>query len=117
MGVDLGLKIPAVAVIDRAKSSSSATGENKYKKRMARAKRKALGKVKRLKTLRKLDNKEQRWMKDKEHKLSPAIVNFDKTNHVKTIQMEELAGIHHMARIFRKLILIKLPHPQKSYSC
>ena len=103
MGVDLGLKIPAVAVTDSGKVRFFGNGrENKYKKRMARAKRKALGKAKKLKTLRKLDNKEQRWMKDKDHKLSRAIVNFAKTNHVKTIQMEELAGIRQTARTSRK---------------
>ncbi|MGB4590461.1 MAG: transposase [Clostridiaceae bacterium] len=103
MGVDLGLKIPAVAVTDKEKVQFFGNGrENKYKKRMARAKRKALGKAKKLKTLRKLDNKEQRWMKDKDHKISRAIVNFAKENQVKTIQLEELAGIRQTARTSRK---------------
>lgn len=103
MGVDLGLKVPAVAITDSGKVKFFGNGrENKYKKRMARAKRKALGKAKKLKTLRKLDNKEQRWMKDKDHKLSRAIVNFAKNNHVKTIQLEELAGIRQTARTSRK---------------
>ena len=103
MGIDLGLKIPAVAVTDTDKVKFFGNGrENKYKKRMARAKRKALGKAKKLKALRKLDNKEQRWMKDKDHKLSRAIVNFAKANHVKTIHMEELSGIRQTARTSRK---------------
>ena len=103
MGIDLGLKIPAVAVTDRGKVQFFGNGrENKYKKRLARAKRKALGKAKKLKALRKLDNKEQRWMKDKDHKLSRAIVNFAKANNIATIQLEELAGIRQTARTSRK---------------
>jgi len=103
MGVDLGLKIPAVAVTDRGKVQFFGNGrENKYKKRLARAKWKALGKAKKLKALRKLDNKEQRWMKDKDYKLSRAIVNFAKANNIATIQLEELAGIRQTARTSRK---------------
>lgn len=103
MGIDLGLKVPAVAVTDTGKIQFFGNGrENKYKKRMARAKRKALGKAKKIKALKKLDNKEQRWMKDKDHKLSKEIVKFAKTNKVKTIQLEELAGIRQTARTSRK---------------
>jgi len=103
MGIDLGLKIPAVAVTDTDKVKFFGNGrENKYKKRMARAKRKALGQAKKIKTLRKLDDKEQRWMKDKDHKVSREIVNFAKQNNVKVIQMEELSGIRQTARTSRK---------------
>jgi len=103
MGIDLGLKIPAVAVTDSDKVKFFGNGrENKYKKRMARTKRKALGKAKKLKALRKLDDKEQRWMKDKDHKVSREIVNFAKQNNVKVIRMEELSGIRQTARTSRK---------------
>jgi len=102
MGIDLGLKIPAVAVTDTQKVKFFGNGrENRYKKRMARLKRKSLGKAKKLKALRKLDDKEQRWMKDKDHKVSREIVNFAKENNVKVIQMEELSGIQ-TARTSRK---------------
>lgn len=103
MGVDLGLKIPAVAVTDMGKTRFFGNGrENKYKKRMARAKRMALGKAKKLKALRKLNNKEQRWMKDKDHKVSRQIVNFARDNNVSTIQLEDLSGIRQTARTSRK---------------
>jgi IS605 OrfB family transposase len=103
MGVDLGLKIPAVSVTDMGKIRFFGNGrENKYKKRLARAKRKSLGKAKKLKTLRKLNNKEQRWMADEDHKVSRQIVNFAKANNVKTIQLEELSGIRQTARTSRK---------------
>lgn len=103
MGVDLGLKVPAVAVTDRGKVQFFGNGrENKYMKRMARAKRKSLGKAKKIMALKKLNNKEQRWMKDKDHKLSREIVNFAKANDVSTIQLEDLAGIRQTARTSRK---------------
>jgi IS605 OrfB family transposase len=38
-------------------------------------------------------NKESRWMKDVNHKLSRKIVNYAKTQGVATIKLEHLAGI------------------------
>lgn len=103
MGVDLGLKVPAVAVTDKGRIHFFGNGkQNKYMKRMARAKRKSLGKAKKIKTLKKLNNKEQRWMKDKDHKVSREIVNFAKANGVSVIQLEELSGIRQTARTSRK---------------
>lgn len=103
MGVDLGLKVPAVAMTDTGKIQFFGNGrENKYKKRQARLKRKQLGKAKNLKALKKLNNKEQRWMKDKDHKVSRQIVNFAKDNKVSTIQLESLSGIRQTARTSRK---------------
>ena len=103
MGVDLGLKVPAVAMTDTGKIQFFGNGrENKYKKRQARLKRKQLGKSKNLKSLKKLNNKEQRWMKDKDHKVSRQIINFAKDNKVSTIQLEALSGIRQTARTSRK---------------
>ena len=39
---------------------------------------KKLGKLKKQKAIIKLDNKEQRWMKDQDHKISCQLVNFAK---------------------------------------
>jgi len=103
MGIDLGIKIPAVVVTDRGKVKFFGNGrENKYKKRLDRAKRTSLGKAKKLKALRKLNNKEQRWMADQDHKVSRQIINFAKANDVSIIQLEELSGIRQTARISRK---------------
>jgi IS605 OrfB family transposase len=103
MGVDLGLKVPAVAVTEEGKVKFFGNGrENKYMKRMARSKRKSLGKAKKVKAIKKLNNKEQRWMKDKDHKVSRKIVNFAKQNKVATIHPEELSGIRQTARTSRK---------------
>ncbi|HCW74867.1 MAG TPA: transposase [Clostridiaceae bacterium] len=103
LGIDLGLKIPAVAITDSNKIKFFGNGrENKYKKRVARSKRKALSKAKNMKALRNRSNKEQRWMKDKDHKVSREIVKFAKQNNVKVIHMEELSGIRQTARTSRK---------------
>ena len=70
MGIDLGLKVPAVAVTESGKTEFFGNGrQNKYIKRKFRSKRKKLGKAKKINAIKKLDNKEQRWMKDKDHML------------------------------------------------
>ncbi|MDQ0221467.1 transposase, partial [Peribacillus cavernae] len=103
MGVDLGLKVPAVAVTDDEKAHFFGNGrQNKYKKRKFRSVRKALGKKKKWNAIRKLDDKEQRWMKDQDHKVSRAIVNFAKDNKVSVIRLEQLANIRRTARTSRK---------------
>lgn len=103
MGIDLGLKIPAVAVTENGKVKFCGNGrQNKYFKRKHRAVRKKLGKLKKQKAINKLDNKEQRWMKDQDHKVSRQLVNFAKENNVSTIRLEQLSGIRQTARTSRK---------------
>lgn len=103
LGVDLGLKVPAVASTDCEKARFFGNGrENKYMKRKFRAKRKELGQKKKLKAIKKLDNKEQRWMRDKDHKVSRGIVDFAKENHITVIRLERLANIRQTARTSRK---------------
>ncbi|MEH6933644.1 transposase, partial [Bacillus sp. JJ783] len=77
LGVDLGLKVPAVAITDDDKVRFFGNGrKNKYRKRKFRSVRKKLGKDKKVNAIRRLDDKEQRWMQDKDHKISRAIINF-----------------------------------------
>ncbi|MCE7792797.1 transposase [Salipaludibacillus sp. CUR1] len=103
MGVDLGLKVPAVAVTDDDKVCFFGKGrQNKYVKRKFRSERKALGKKKKLNAIRHSKDKEQRWMKDQDHKVSRAIVNFAKDNKVSVIRLERLANIRQTARTSRK---------------
>ncbi|MFC7801929.1 RNA-guided endonuclease TnpB family protein [Bacillus subtilis] len=103
MGVDLGLKVPAVAVTDDDKVRFFGNGrQNKYIKRKFRSKRKALGKKKKLNAIRRSKDKEQRWMKDRDHKVSRAIVNFAKENKISVIRLEQLANIRQTARTSRK---------------
>ncbi|WP_196607234.1 RNA-guided endonuclease InsQ/TnpB family protein [Pectinatus frisingensis] len=75
IGIDLGLKIPAVAVSQSGKVRFFGNGRQ---------------------------NKEQRWMKDQDHKISRQIVNFAKENHASVIRLEKLSGIRQTARISRK---------------
>jgi IS605 OrfB family transposase len=103
MGIDLGLKIPAVAVTETGKTTFCGNGrQNKYIKRKHRGTRKKLGKLKKQKAINKLNNKEQRWMQDQDHKVSRQLINFAKENNVSTIRLEKLSGIRQTARTSRK---------------
>ncbi|MBC8015081.1 MAG: IS200/IS605 family element transposase accessory protein TnpB [Sporomusaceae bacterium] len=103
MGIDLGLKIPAVAVTENGTTKFCGNGrQNKYYKRKHRANRKKLGKLKKQKAINKLNNKEQRWMQDTDHKVSRQLVNFAKDNNVSVIRLEQLSGIRQTARTSRK---------------
>lgn len=103
MGVDLGLKVPAVAITDDEKVRFFGNGrQNKYIKRKFRSNRKVVGKKKKLNAIRNSKDKEQRWMKDKDHKVSRAIINFAKENKISVIRLEKLANIRQTARTSRK---------------
>lgn len=103
MGVDLGLKIPAVVVTSEGKTRFFGNGrQNKYMKRKFRCKRKRLGKKKKRNAIRKLEDKEQRWMKDKDHKISRQIVHFAVDNQVSLIRLEQLTNMRKTTRTSRK---------------
>ena len=103
MGVDLGLKCPAVCYTDTGKVKFIGNGrKNKYIRRRFKEKRRNLGKAKKLAAIKKLRNKEQRIMQDTDHKLSREIVNFAVKNGIGTIKMEKLANIRSTARKSRK---------------
>ncbi len=103
MGVDLGLKVPAVAVTDTGKTCFFGNGrKNKFVKRVFRTKRKKLGNGKKLNAIRNLDDKEQRYMKDQDHKVSRAIVDFAINNNISVIRLEQLTNIRQTARTSRK---------------
>jgi putative transposase len=103
IGVDLGLKVPAVATTKSGKTKFFGNGrQNKFNKRKHRSVRRKLGKLKKLKAIRKRHDKEQRWMKDTDHKISRQIVNFAKANNVEVIRLEKLSGIRQTARTSRK---------------
>ncbi|MGE7947422.1 RNA-guided endonuclease TnpB family protein [Lysinibacillus sp. NPDC093688] len=103
MGVDLGLKVPAVAVTEDGSVRFFGKGrQNKSVRRKYKSKRKKLGKLKKLNAIRNLDDKEQRYMKDQDHKVSRAVVNFAKENKVSVIRLEQLTNIRQTARTSRK---------------
>jgi len=103
MGVDLGILCPAVSVTDTGKTRFYGNGrQNKYVRRRYKQKRKKLGKAKKLNAIRKINNKEQRWMRDQDHKISRAIVNEAIAQGVAIIKLETLSGIRSTARTSRK---------------
>ncbi|MHC2835579.1 transposase [Bacillus sp. F9_6S_D1_P_5] len=103
LGVDLGLKVPAVAITDDDKVRFFGNGrQNKCKKRKFRCIRKKLGKAKKVNAIRRLDDKEQRWMQDKDHKISREIIDFAIDNHISVIRLEQLTNIRQTARTSRK---------------
>ncbi|MGG2065522.1 RNA-guided endonuclease InsQ/TnpB family protein [Bacillus sp. S14(2024)] len=101
MGVDLGLKVPAVAVTDDGNTRFFGNGrQNKYVSRSCKSQRKKLGKLKKLNAIRNLDDKEQRYMQD--HKVSRAIVQFAVENNISVIRLEQLTNIRQTTRTSRK---------------
>lgn len=103
MGVDLGLKVPAVAVTDDGKTRFFGNGrQNKYVKRTFKSKRKKLGTLKKINAIRNLDDKEQRYMKDQDHKVSRAIVQFAVEHNISVIRLEQLTNIRQTTRTSRK---------------
>jgi putative transposase len=93
-GVDLGIKVPAVAHV-RGKGTRF-FGNGRYQRSMRRrfySQRKKLQKAKKTRAVKKRQNKESLWMKDINHKLSRQIVNHAYQQGVGTIKVESLAGI------------------------
>lgn len=75
---------------------------NKFKKRKFRSTRKKLGKRKKIAAIRSLNDKEQRYMKNQDHKISRAIINFAIEHKISVIRLEQLANIRQTARTSRK---------------
>lgn len=103
MGVDLGIKCPAVSYISDGSVKFYGNGrKNKYMRRHYKYLRKKLGKAKKTDAIKRINNKEQRIMKDIDHKLSREIVNTATTHGVSVIKMEQLANIRSTTRTSRK---------------
>lgn len=103
MAVDLGIKVPAVAVTDDGKVRFFGNGrKNKYMRRKFHSQRRELGKRKKINAIKRLGDKEQRWMRDQDHKVSRSIVNFAIENEIAVIRLEELAKIRQTTRTIRK---------------
>ena len=103
MGIDLNLKCPAVAATTTGKVKFAGNGrQNKYVRRKFKSRRRKLGKAKKLDAIRRSEDKEQRWMKDQDHKISRAMVNFAIQNNVSEIRLEKLEGIRKTTRLSRK---------------
>lgn len=102
MGIDLGIKVPAVAYVGgncfraRGEKGTRFFGNGRYQRMMRRrfySRRKKLQTAKKGRAVKKSKGRESRWMKDINHKLSRQIVNHAHEQGVGTIKVESLAGI------------------------
>ena len=103
MGVDLGIKCPAVSYCSDGSVKFYGNGRrNKYMRRHYKYLRKKLQKAKKPAAVIKINNKEQRIMKDIDHKLSHDIVATAAAHNVSVIKMEQLQNIRSTTRTSRK---------------
>jgi putative transposase len=94
MGVDLGIKVPAVVhIIGKGHRFFGNGRQQRAKRRQFYAHRKDLQKAKKVRAVRKSQGKEARWMRDTNHQLSHQIVSHAQQQGVGIIRMEQLAGI------------------------
>ncbi len=103
MGVDLGIKCPAVSYCSDGSVKFYGNGrKNKYMRRHYAYLRKKLQASKKMKAVKRINNKEQRIMRDIDHKLSHDIVQAAAAHHVKVIKLEQLQNIRSATRKSRK---------------
>ena len=94
MGVDLGIKCPAVSYSTDGNVRFFGNGrENRYKRRKFYARRKKLQKAKKLRAIKRISDKEARFMRDRDHQVSRAIVNEAIRQGANVIALEDLDGI------------------------
>ena len=94
MGVDLGIKCPAVSYSTDGKVRFYGNGrENRYKRRKCYARRQKLQKAKKLRAIKRISDKEARFMRDRDHQVSRAIVNEAIRQGAKVLALEDLDGI------------------------
>ena len=103
MGIDLGIKCPAVSYISDGSIKFYGNGrKNKYMRRHYKYLRRKLQKAKGMDAVERINNKEQRIMKDIDHKLSHDIIETAVFHHVRTIKLEQLSNIRSTTRTSRK---------------
>ena len=103
MGVDLGIKCPAVSYCSGGSIKFYGNGrKNKYMRRHYAYLRKKLQTSKKMKAVKRINDKEQRIMRDIDHKLSHDIVETAVAHNVKVIKLEQLQNIRSTTRKSRK---------------
>ena len=103
VGVDLGLNNIAVCYDkEQGKSKFCSGKEVRFNRTKYALRRKSLGKAKKLNAIRKSKNKERRWMKDFNHKLSRRIINFALKVKAGIINLENLKHIRTTAKTNHK---------------
>jgi IS605 OrfB family transposase len=102
MGVDMGLINHAVlAVPEQIVKFFGGSRHNQKRKHYSNL-RKKLGKKKLLQKIKAIGNKEQRYMKDSNHKISRQIINVAKEQNA-VIQLEDLSNIRENIKYSRKM--------------
>lgn len=103
MGVDLGIKCPAVSYISDGSVKFYGNGrKNRYMRRHYSYLRKKLQRSKHTDAVKRINNKEQRIMKDIDHKISHDIIATAVAHDVKVIKLERLSNIRSTTRTSRK---------------
>lgn len=102
IGIDLGLK--AIAVISEPQSGKRQFFSGKqvgYMRRHFRSLRQSLGKKKALRALKRIGQKERRWMSDYNRKLAKQIVQFSLAFDKPVLKMEKLECIRETCKCTR----------------
>lgn len=103
MGVDLGIKCPAVSYCSDGSVKFYGNGrKNKYMRRHYAYLRKKLQKSKKIKAVKRINDKEQRIMRDIDHKISHDIIETAVKHNVSVIKLEQLSSIRSTTRTSRK---------------
>jgi len=103
MGIDLGIKCPAVSYCSDGSVKFYGNGRrNKYIRRHYAYLRKKLQTSKKMRAMKRMNDKEQRIMRDIDHKLSHDIVETAVRHNVKVIKLEQLQNIRSTTRTSRK---------------
>jgi IS605 OrfB family transposase len=103
MGIDLGIKCPAVSYCSDGSVKFYGNGrKNKYIRRHYAYLRKKLQTSKKMKGIKRINDKEQRIMSNIDHKLSHDIVKTAIEHNVKVIKLEQLQNIRSATRTSRK---------------
>jgi len=99
MGVDLGVKVPAVVhIIGKGNRFFGNGRQQRATRRQFYARRKELQQAGKVRAVRKSQGTERRWQRDINHKLSHQIVAHATTQGVGIIRLEQLAGIRDRTR-------------------
>lgn len=103
MGVDLGIKCPAVSYCSDGSIKFYGNGRrNRYMRRHYAYLRRKLQASKKMKAVMRINDKEQRIMRDIDHKLSHDIIKTAIAHNVKIIKLEQLQNIRSTTRRSRK---------------
>ena len=103
MGVDLGIKCPAVSCCSDGSVKFYGNGrKNKYMRRHYAYLRRKAQQAKKMSVVERIGDREQRIMRDLDHKMSHDIVATAVAHNVSVIKMEQLSNIRSTTRKSRK---------------